>query len=486
MKEPGTDSRKNKSKNHRNRITVRAVSWILAGALIFMNPQTALAGVADSSALEPALHEKIDDYLTDTIPKTHFPSFSVTIVAPERSLFSKTYGGMGSNDTTYLVGSVSKSFTAICIMQLVEQGKIKLDAPLSAYLPDAPDGDRISVLQLLNHTSGLGEHQNLTDYRIVNPQGVHVYANVNYSLLGKIVEAVSGRTYEDYVTENVFVPLGLRHTFADPHKAAGNGLMQGYENLFGFMMKTGIRYRDSEDAWITVPAGYISSSTNDLGRYLQMYLNGGEGILSEDSIREMFYNGVEVEDDIPYRYGMGWNLIQEPLKHPVLRHSGLVENGMSCIYILPEEQLGVAVTVNANDYFVGGDLADRIGWGLILLLMEEEPEQIGAGEYFTRHLLYDLIYLFVILVAVFPLILLPVYQKRIRKGNIRGVPAMIGIAALHVGFPVFLLLLTRLFFKTPLWVVRAFVPDLYAVILLSATLLFAGGMIKFFMLMRQK
>ncbi len=72
-----------------------------------------------------------------------------------------------------------------CVIQLVEQGKIELNAPVSRYFPDARDGDRITVRQLLNHTGGLGEHQNLTNYKIVNEQGKHVYANVNYALLGK-------------------------------------------------------------------------------------------------------------------------------------------------------------------------------------------------------------------------------------------------------------------------------------------------------------
>lgn len=182
------------------------------------------------------IYDRIDEYLSDTIPKTHFPSFSITIVDNDETLLSKTYGSGGSPDTPYVLGSVSKSFTALCIMQLVEQGKVSLDAHLSDYLPDATDGDRITILQLLNHTSGLGEHQNLTNFRIVSEQGVHLYANVNYSLLGEVIEAVSGTSYEEYVTENVIEPLGMNNTYADPDKATG--LIQGNENWFGFNVKT--------------------------------------------------------------------------------------------------------------------------------------------------------------------------------------------------------------------------------------------------------
>lgn len=454
---------------------IRSLAVVLSMIMLLASlSATAFADVPANNANNQDIYDRIDEYLSDIVPQTHFPSFSITIVDNNETLLSKTYGSGGSPDTPYILGSVSKSFTALCIMQLVEQGKVSLDAHLSDYLPDATDGDRITILQLLNHTSGLGEHQNLTNFRIVSEQGVHLYANVNYSLLGEVIEAVSGTSYEEYVTENIIEPLGMNNTYADPDKATG--LIQGNENWFGFNVKTDTQYCDTDDTWITVPAGYITSSTEDLSRYLQMYLNGGENILSPESINEMFYNSVAVEDEIPYSYGMGWTLINEPLKRPALRHSGLVENGMSCIYILPEDNIGVAMTINTNDYFVGADFADRVGWGVILMLMGDEPNQIGSNEYVMRHLMYDGIYLVVIIVALLPLILIGRYKKNLLKRE--GLRTVAWLIALHVVLPIFFLMLTGIFFKTPLWVVRAFVPDLFAVIIASACLLFAGGVIK--------
>lgn len=149
---------------------------------------------------------------------------------------------------------------------------------------------------------------------------------------------------------------------------------------------------------------------------------------------------------------------------------------MSCIYILPDDNIGVAMTINTNDYFVGTDFADRVGWGVILILMGDEPNQIGTNEYFMRHLMYDGIYLAVLVVALLPFIMIGRYKKRLLKG--RNWRTAIWLIALHVAFPTFILMLTGIFFKTPLWVVRAFVPDLFAVIIASACLLFAGGVIK--------
>lgn len=427
---------------------------------------------------ESNVYDEIASYLADTCAKAHFPAMSVTIVNKEEVLLSRTYGNCKSADTPFLLGSVSKSFTALCIMQLVEQGKIDLNAELCKYLPNVTDGDKISILQLLNHTSGLGEHQNLGNYKVTEKQGVHKYSNVNYSLLGKVIEAVSGQTYEDYVVENIFEPLSMSQSAATYEKAKENGLIETYENWFGVNTKTEPKFPKADDAWITASAGYLSSSTADLGKYLQMYMRGGEGIISSDSINKMFYENVEVQASIPYKYGMGWTLVNEPLKQPALRHSGLVETGMSTIYILPQSEIGIAIAVNTNDYFVGKDMLDRIDWSIALILMGEKPNQISANEYVTRHLLYDLAYLAVIVFSALPLCLITTYRKRLTKGKTSVKITL--LIALHLILPMFILLLPQMFFATPLWVVEAFVPDMFTTIIISSCFLFIVGIAKSF------
>lgn len=448
------------------------------------------AGISNSTTFAYAenesvdVYEKIDNYFADTIKKARFPAASITIVNKENVLLTKTYGSCESTDTPFLLGSVSKSFTALCIMQLVEQGKIDLDDFLSEYLTENDVNKSITIRQLLNHTSGLGEHQNLTNYKIVGKQGVHVYANVNYSLLGKVIEKVSGKSYADYVAENVFLPLNMTNSFTSVETAKENGLIQGYENWFGINTVAKPKYSNSEAAWITTAAGYLSSSTADLGKYLQMYLNGGNNVISTASIDKMFYDNVSVEASIPYKYGMGWTLTNEPLKQPALRHSGLVETGMSVVYILPESEIGVAFAVNTNDYFVGKDMMDRIDWSIALMLMGDEPNQIGANEYTLRHLLYDFAYFAIFVISVLPVCLISVYNKRLSKGKL--LVKIVLLSLLHLLLPIFILLLPQIFFATPLWVVQAFVPDMFTTIIISACLLFIGGMIKGALLVKSK
>lgn len=436
------------------------------------------------AASDANVYDNIDSYLRSSVEKAHIPSLSAVIVDDDEVLFSRSYGACESTDTPFLLGSVSKSFTALCIMQLVEQERVDLDATLATYLPDATDGSSITIGQLLNHTSGLGEHQTLADYRIVSEQGVHSYANVNYTLLGKVIEAVTGRSYSDYLAENVLEPLRLSQTSATLDESRKHGLIEGFTNYGGLRIASDPHYPTSEDAWISVPAGYLSSSMNDLGSYLQMYLNDGDGLLSKESIDTMFSGDtVFVDGDVPYRYGYGWATIEDPLPEPVLRHSGLVETGTACVFILPERNIAVALAANVNDYFVTNGFFDEIGWGIVLMLLGEQPIEIADGAYLWEHAWIDLAMLAVLIAGVVSLCLLPRFKARIQDTKrIKG--AIVALAA-NLLAAIALLLFIPGVFGTPLWVARSFVPDVYLAVVISSALFFVGGIIRSVLLIRR-
>lgn len=420
------------------------------------------------------IKERMDGYLQSSVKNAHIPALSVTIVDKDQVLFAKSYGECHSCDTPFLLGSVSKSFTAVCIMQLAEQGKLRLDDRLEAYLPDAADGGRITIRQLLNHTSGLGEHQTLENYKIVNKQGVHHYANVNYSLLGEVIEASSGRPYRDYITENLFAPLQLSHTAASRSESIENGLIDGYTNYWGMRVKSSHKYPSDKNAWISVPAGYLSSSTNDLGKYLQMYLNGGEGVLSQPSIDTMFYGDTAyVDGKVPYEYGYGWTVIKEPLSEPILRHSGLIETGVSSIFILPESGIGIAVTANVNDYFVTNNMMDGLGWGVVLMLLDSPPNNISGGAYLLRHAWIDLLMFVAAAVAVVSFCLIPGYARKVSRR--KSFASAAGPVLCYLLATVFIYLLVPVCFATPLWVAKAFVPDVFWTVAVSCVLYLANA-----------
>ncbi len=470
--------------SHKRKLSAYIIAFIYALFLI-----TAICGANAygeiSQGTAKDIYGGIDEYLERCVKNANIPALSVSIVDKDKTLFSGNYGECESGDTPFVLGSVSKSFTAICVMKLAESKKIDLNAAVSEYLPYVKDGDKIKVCQLLNHTGGLGEHQTLENCEIVNAQGAHYYSNVNYTLLGKIIETVSGKSYAEYVTENLFEPLKLARTAVSYDKSMQNGLIDGYADYWGVHVKTPHKYPSSENAWLTEPAAYISSSARDLGRYLQMYLNGGQGVISEESIHTMFYGDtVYVEGDIPFWYGYGWAMVKEPLPEPVLRHSGLVETGTSCVFILPERNIGVAIECNVNDYFVTNEMMDSLGWGIILMILGRTPNEISGGEYFIKHILIDLIMLAVLIFAVVPWLLLKRYAERIKR--VKMIPIIAELAIFHCIAPALILSAAPLFFSTPLWVVKDFVPDVFITVVISSALLFISGIAKAAMLYMEK
>lgn len=423
-------------------------------------------------------YDKIDEQLKSDVKSYHIPGMAVIVVSPDEVLFSGTYGNCSSIDTPFLIGSMSKSFTALSVMQLAEQGKIELDESIAAYLDcsrylkDPEDGERITVRQLLNQSSGLDTYHRFGSASITEMYGKHEYANVNYSLLGKIIESVSGESYSDYVEAHIFAPLEMVHTSATLEESRADGLISGYRNFFGIPIAGAPDYPD-DASWATVPAGYIGSSAADMGRYLQMYLNGGEDILSEEGIRAMFYDNIPMaENNSSSYYGMGWGLTYTEDDKPILNHSGLNENYTSNMFLFPESEIGVVVLANMNDYLVSNSLLGNIVAPLIGMERQDMPDNI----YIILHAIIDAVMLGVLLFGIYPILSLNKWRNK-PSSKRKTVWDIIR----HAVVPAMLLGLSLLL-KTPWWVIYYYAKDVFFVIMLSALLLLLTGIYKLIIL----
>ncbi len=461
-------------------ILKRGISFLLVFVLTLT---IALSNVTSVYASEQGGdYSAINEYLAKEAVEAHIPGMSVVIVDKNNVLFSETYGNCGNIDVPFIIGSNSKSFTAASIMQLADQGRIDLDAPISAYLPDAREGDKITARQLLNHTSGIRTYDAYENYTVSSGQGIWMYANVNYALLGLIIEAVSGTSYVDYVKEHFFEPLGMNHTYTSLTEAKGDNLIDGYRNYFGIMVKEEVAYPEQKiSGWLSIPAGYIISSASDMGKYLQFYLNDGMGILKPESIRAMFYDNVRVNEDASY--GFGWSYL-ESLSEPIFYHNGLVENYISYMFILPESEIGGVILMNCNDYLVGNALTDSIFKGVLSLLLGEEPQHIGANAYEVTHLILNVIYLVIAALCLLPLMFIKRWRKRRMNGSHR-VRATIGFALLHILVPTLLLVFPQAA-GVPYAVIKAFVPDIYMVLVGNAIIAYCTGIIKIILTLGMK
>ena len=193
----------------------------------------------------------------------HLPGLALSIVHDKQVVDLRGFGTADQSgravtpQTPFIIGSLTKSFTALAILQLVEAGKVQLDALVQHYLPwfrlaDSTASARITVRQLLNQTSGIPSSLNglnISEIATMNmEQFVHAlkavaldravgsrfeYANTNSVVLGLIVQTVSGQAYETYIQQHVFSPLDMQHSYASIKQARSNGLAQGYQWALG-------------------------------------------------------------------------------------------------------------------------------------------------------------------------------------------------------------------------------------------------------------
>ncbi|WP_373518018.1 serine hydrolase [Pricia sp.] len=229
-------------------------------------------------------------------------------------------------DTKHRLGSITKQFTAALILQLVAEGKLKLDEPITAYLPDYPkaNGNKITLHDLLTHTSGIPNYTSFPKFfeeRSRNPYTVEefvkvfadstlqfipgetfAYSNSGYFLLGAIIEKVTGKSYEDQLEKRIFTPLKMNNSGFDHHENMLKKRATGYQKL-------GNGYQNSSYLDMSIPysAGSLYATVEDL--YLWDQALYTDQILNKESKDLMFAQYIPAFEG---HYGYGWNMVRRP------------------------------------------------------------------------------------------------------------------------------------------------------------------------------
>lgn len=352
----------------------------------------ALPGAASSNeAASKASFERLDRYIVQQMRRLRIPGLAVAVVEKDRIVHMRGFGRAEeggpppSPQTSFILGSVTKSFTSLAIMQLVEAGKVGLDDPVRRYLPwfgvaDAEAGGRMTVRHLLNQTSGLPQSAGLrpmTDYdgrldacerqargvaalKTTRPAGsAFEYSNMNYNLLGLIVQAASGEPYEEYIERHIFSPLAMGHSYTSRRAAKENGMASGNRYWFGFPVAA----PDMPFPRASLPSGFLISSPEDMAHYLMAQLNGGRygaaRILSPPGIDELHRPAVraEINGISMGQYAMGW-FVRENGPTRIVWHSGLVPDFFSYAALLPEKNRGIVVLANVDHEMMNLALAE--------------------------------------------------------------------------------------------------------------------------------
>jgi CubicO group peptidase (beta-lactamase class C family) len=282
--------------------------------------------------------------------------------------------GAASGDTPFVIGSVSKSFTALAILQLVEQGLVQLDAPVTDYIDWFATADStasISVRQLLNQTSGFSTLDGsrvvftpeisleervraIENYELVSEPGAEFnYSNLNYAVLGLIVEEVSGLDYGEFVEEEIFAPLGMEHSYSDFARARSDGLAQGTITVFGFPVT--LRHTAIPGF---VPDGYMISTAADLAVYARFQMGDGsfEGrsLISTQNMALMHTPAIAAEGGEHLdHYAMGWRTGSID-GQPLVGHDGNSFGFHANVALLPDIDAAVVVLMARNGVMVKG------------------------------------------------------------------------------------------------------------------------------------
>lgn len=451
---------------------------------------------ASPEGLEPTgdeLAARMDAYLAANFPRAGAPGLAVAVVDAGGVRYLRTFGDCPDADAPFVVGSLSKSFTAVAVMQLVEQGAVDLDAPASRYAPGYDVPDEVTVRSLLNQTSGFGAYDSLAeaaDGELGETFGAFSYASANYDLLGRVVEGASGEDYARYLDEHVLEPLGMASTTADPARAEALGMVPGHRDWFGLPVADGFRHAQGDGAWGGPASGYVASSVRDMASYLRMYLNGGMGdgarVLSADSVRRMFLDRVPDPEGDTY-YGMGWTSFSWDDGELVLSHDGQVENYTASMCLLPERGIGIVALSDANDN-AGGNIRffDLVG-GVVSVAIGGTGQPMDDAWTWAWRQRVDVLYASALLLAVSPLLLTGRWRRRLSAACRGGVAPIVRARSLrmllvrgvllHVALPACILALPFVW-GVPWRDLLTFSPDVSTVLLASAGLLVVAGAVR--------
>jgi CubicO group peptidase (beta-lactamase class C family) len=326
----------------------------------------------------PGAVTALDSIIRNNLEQQRIPGAAVALVHEGRIIFSKCYGYADTQrkvpiteDTYFMVGSLTKSFTALAVLKLIEQGKIDPNADIRNYIPDFSiknlyaSETLITANHLLTHTSGLmiDYYVHLTsekkysnadllsqlknEYLCFKPGSASKYSNIGFRLLGMMIEQVTGERFEDYLEREVFKPLGLNKSTFDYSDTMALFMSKGHNG------DTEMSRLDNEDK----PASGLFSTLKDLTIFLKFLSSSStpstEGINHNKIIDSIIKNANPAIDtfyDNKNIYSSGWYLNSYQFKdiHTVLSSSGNINGFSTAITYIPEERLGIVILTNSS------------------------------------------------------------------------------------------------------------------------------------------
>jgi len=328
----------------------------------------------------------IQSFVDEARRLSRTPGISVSVVVDGEAYFfssglaNRETETPADEETLWELASVSKAFTALGVLYLEEQGLLSLDDSIADHLPwltfryrgQPVDMQDVRLYHFMHHTSGLllnsepgltlqGGVEALVNAELAFfPGESFAYGNGNYNILGLVIETVSGQSYESFMEERIFRPLGMMQTFANRDRAVATGqFAQGYATQFIFLTVP----RDAGATESRVPTGFLISSAQDMARWMGIQL----GLVTD--IPEIFHTIIPRTHESGHwvaqwdgYYTAGWLVSEEGRR---IEHSGMNHSFSTFALLLPEEQIGITVLANScqtiNTTSIADSIADILG-----------------------------------------------------------------------------------------------------------------------------
>ena len=320
----------------------------------------------------------LEAWIESQVAYRNLPGLSIAIVHDQDIVWSKGFGHAdvekkvpAAPTTIYRIASISKLFTSVAILQLRDQGKLKLDDPVEKYLSwfklrsTSPDSAPITIRHLLTHTGGLPREAAFpywSDFKfptreqmrkalpnqeaVYPPETKWKYSNLGLALAGEIVTAVSGEPCEAYVQKHILAPLKMTRSSMSLPEADKKSLAVGY----GRRMPDGKRaIQPFTDARGIAPAAGMSSTVHDLGRFAALQMREGEaGEVLKESTRKEMHRVHWLMPDWKSGRGLGFHIIHRE-DGDLIGHGGWVAGYQSAVYFRPKDKIAVVAMINADD-----------------------------------------------------------------------------------------------------------------------------------------
>ena len=375
-------------------MSIRAFIFISYFILIF--PRT----------LDEAQISQIDKVIQERMGTVKLNKFGIIIVNSTSIIHQKIFGEGITTKSRFPLASVTKSFTAL--------GILKLDIPLNQTIDNYNLGNyidedlakQITVEDLLTQSSGLDSNSR----KQVGKKGDFIYSNYGYSLLGKIIEDQSKeKNYADFIKKNILDELNMTESGLD----FVNDFIDSYDNFFGFLTKyNNLESEYTKDNGFDIPAGYIRSTLEDMGKYLQEYFG-----INKNYIQKMGIPKTNIDYNL--YYGMGLFIRNKNGKY-IYDHSGVIKSFLTHMYIYPDDDLAYFIFTNTNDGLCPGPFYSfmNILESLILdnvISYEQTFTLLDNAQFIANHFAIDLIIIIIIAIPLTYLIITIVRKFKKKK-----------------------------------------------------------------------